>query len=121
MTTITPTTTLADYLAMWAETDADVRRAIIERVFTPDGRYCDPVADARGHAAINEMVSGVLAHYVGHRFEATTAIDAHHDQARVGWQLVAPDGTAVVTGIDIATFASDGQLVHMTGFFGPLE
>ena len=111
---------LATYLAMWNEDDATNREPLIERAFTPDGRYADPASDVTGYEAINAMVSGVRAVYVGHTFGATTGADVHHDQLRVAWQLVAPNGDVAVAGIDIGELAADGRLRRMIGFFGEL-
>ncbi len=112
---------LAAYLAMWNEDDAPTRPTFIEKAFTPDGRYADPASDVMGYAAINEMVSGVRAHYAGHTFVAASGIDVHHDQLRVAWQLVAPGGGVAVAGIDIGELAGDGRLRRMIGFFGELS
>jgi hypothetical protein len=60
----------------------------------------------------------VLAQVPGHRFRRVSGIDTHHDQIRFAWDLVAPDGTIVVAGIDIGEMAEDGRLRRITGFFG---
>ena len=65
--------------------------------------------EARGHAALGEMVAGVQAKFPGHRFRKRSGVDTHHDQLRFAWDLVTPDGAVVVT---------DGRLERITGFFG---
>jgi len=65
--------------------------------------------EARGHAALGEMVAGVQAKFPGHRFRRRSGVDTHHDQLRFAWDLVTPDGAVVVT---------DGRLERITGFFG---
>ena len=62
----------------------------------------------------------MLAHYPAHRFERTTAVDTHHGVARYGWQLVGPDGSIAVAGLDVAELAADVRLTRVFGFFGPL-
>lgn len=114
------TETVDTYLAMWNEEDAERRAALISAAWAPGGRYVDPLLEADGHAALREMVAGVHAHYPGHRFQRTTAIDTHHDEVRFGWQLVAPDGAVTVAGIDVGTLGADGKLTRITGFFGDL-
>ncbi|MEY2571027.1 MAG: hypothetical protein QOE63_1377, partial [Acidimicrobiaceae bacterium] len=104
--TTTDTAQLVDtYLAMWNEEDAATRAAHIERAWTADARYRDPLLEADGHAGLDEMVTTVHGHYPGHRFRRTSGIDVHHDVARFGWELFAPDGTVTVAGIDIAELA----------------
>ena len=115
------TTTLIDdgYLAMWNETDPDRRRTIIARTWADDGRYLDPLLEADGAAALDQMVAGVHEQFPGHRFRRTSGIDVHHDRLRFAWELVAPDGAVKVAGVDIGEM--DGErLKAITGFFGPL-
>ena len=112
-------TTIVDtYLAMWNETDAQRRARLIAQAWVGDGRYADPMLEARGHGGLGEMVAGVQAKFPGHRFRRLSGVDTHHDQVRFAWDLAAPDGTVVVTGIDVGTLAADGRLERITGFFG---
>ncbi|HEV8616974.1 MAG TPA: nuclear transport factor 2 family protein [Methylomirabilota bacterium] len=108
------------YLAMWNETDPEKRRQHIERAWARDGRYVDPLIEAEGHAALGEMVTGVQVKFPGHRFRRTSGIDTHHDHLRFGWELVAPDGSIVVAGLDVGTLTADGRLRGITGFFGEI-
>jgi hypothetical protein len=64
------------------------------------------------------MISGVQSQFPGHQIRRTSAIDAHHDEIRFGWELAGPDGTIAVAGIDVGTVATDGRLARITGFFG---
>jgi len=113
-------TTVDTYLAMWNEADPTRRAKHIERAWTDDARYVDPMLEAAGHAALSEMVTGVQARFPGHRFRRVSGIDIHHDQLRFAWELVAPDGAVVVAGIDVGVLAADGRLRRITGFFGAL-
>jgi hypothetical protein len=112
-------TTIVDtYLATWNETDPKRRAQLIERAWAGDGRYADPMLEARGHAALGEMVAGVQSKFPGHRFRRRSGVDTHHDQLRFALDLVAPDGAVVVAGIDIGILTADGRLERITGFFG---
>lgn len=120
METTTTTNHVVDaYLAAWNETDADRRAALVERAWTAEGRYRDPLLEADGREAIAAMAAGVQASYPGTAFRRTTEIDGHHDLLRFGWELAGPDGP-VVAGVDIAELAPDGRLRAVTGFFGDL-
>jgi hypothetical protein len=114
VTTVTDT-----YLRMWDETDSAARAALIEAAWAPAGRYADPLQEAEGHAALSEMAAGIQAHYPGHAFRRTSGVDAHHDAVRFEWELVGPDGTVVVAGVDVGTLDGDGRFAAITGFFGP--
>jgi hypothetical protein len=120
MTTQTSTLTeiVDTYIDMWNEEDAGRRAVLIRAAWTSDARYRDPLLEADGHEALSEMVATLQGHYPGHRFSRTSGVDTHHDVARFGWQLVAPDGAVFVAGVDVATVADDGRLRTVTGFFG---
>lgn len=118
--TTTTTTTVDTYLAMWNEEDPARRAELIAAAWSPEGRYVDPLLESAGHAGLGEMVDTVHGHYPGARFRRTSAVDAHHDEVRFGWELVAADGSTIVGGIDVGHLGDDGRLTSITGFFGEL-
>jgi len=105
---------------MWNETDLARRGDDIGRAWAGDGSYIDPQLEARGHAALSEMVGAVQARFPGYRFRRVSGIDAHHNVLRFAWELVAPDGLVASAGIDVGVLAPDGRLQSITGFFGEL-
>jgi hypothetical protein len=113
-------TTIDTYFVMLNETDPARRADLVKQAWTSDGRWIDPPLTAEGHAAINDMVGTAQAQFPGHRFRRVSGIDAHHDQVRFGWELVAPDGSVTVAGMDAGEVAEDGRLRRIAGFFGPL-
>lgn len=119
-TTTDLTATIDAHLAGYAEPDPEKRRALLGGAWLDDGVLLDPPLDAEGVDAIVELVDVVLAHYPGHTFRRTSAVDAHHDHARYAWDLVAPDGTIAVSGVDVVR-VQDGRLAQVVGFFGELE
>ena len=48
------------------------------------------------------------------RWTSTTAF-------RYAWELVGPDGTVALTGLDVGELAGDGRVRRISGFFGELE
>jgi hypothetical protein len=119
MTVQTDLTITVDlYLAAAFEPDAERRAELVRRAWAPDGRLIDPPLEAAGHDGINDMHATLQQQFGGHRFRRTSDIDSHHDQLRYAWELVAPDGTVVVAGIDVGEIAEDGRLRRITGFFG---
>ena len=114
------TQTVDTYLSMWNQEDASARAATIASAWAEDGRYVDPLQEARGYDALSQMVAGIHTQFPGHRFRRTSEVDAHHEQLRFGWELVAPDGSVTVAGVDVGTLANDGRLAVIAGFFGPL-
>ena len=122
--TNTDTTTITDsidqHLEAYAMADAVRRNALIANAWNAEGELFDPPLEGRGHAEIGALADVVLTHYAGHRFVRTTAVDSHHGFARYGWDLVGPDGTTAVSGIDVVQFDDSGKLLRVVGFFGPL-
>jgi SnoaL-like domain len=108
------------YVDTWNVADAELRLELCRRVWTDDGRYVDPIFDARGPAAIADSLGAFQAQFPGHRVTRTTAIDTHHDLARFAWAVTAPDGTEVFAGVDVVAVAENGRFRSMTGFLGDL-
>jgi hypothetical protein len=106
------------HLAAYAEPDAARRLALLKDSWSLEGRLIDPPFDATGHQGISNQAAMLLGQFPGHRFERTTAIDAHHEVLRYGWRLVNPAGTAVVEGIDVVDLDVDGRISRVVGFFG---
>jgi hypothetical protein len=114
------TKTVDTYLAMWNEPDTARRVKYIEQAWVSDCRYVDPQLEAEGPVALNDMVAAVHGRFPGHRFRRVSGVDNHHGELRFAWELVAPDGSIVVAGIDVGELAADGRLQRITGFFGEL-
>jgi hypothetical protein len=114
------TTTVDTHLAGYCDPDPARRLERLTRAWADDGVLVDPPMDGAGPAGIADLVEVVLGHYPGHRFERTTALDTHHEHARYGWALLAPNGDVAVTGVDVAEFDDDGKLRRIVGFFGDM-
>jgi hypothetical protein len=112
------TAVIDSHLEAYAMADADRRAAIVAAGWNADGELIDPPMTGRGRAEISALADVVVTHYPGHRFRRTTAVDAHHGFARYGWDLVAPDETVAVSGVDFAEFDGSGKLLRVVGFFG---
>jgi hypothetical protein len=110
--------TVDTYLAAYGEPDPARRAVLIAEAWAPDGRLIDPPLDGQGHGGIDAMFVAVQGMFAGHSFRRTTVVDAHHDRARYGWELVGPDGSVAVAGVDYAELDADGKLRTVTGFFG---
>jgi hypothetical protein len=114
-------TTIDQYVATWNEPDGAARAEQARAIWASDGRLVDPLLDAVGPDAIAAAIGGLRDQMPGHSLTMTTVLDAHHDQARFGWTVNAPDGTVAVAGIDVVTFAADGRMQSAIGFFGDVE
>ena len=122
MTTVltTPTAAVDRYLTALNEPDPAERRAQLAQAFAPDGGMTDPPLVGQGHEGLAALGDALHAHYPGHAFRRTSAVDAHHDRFRVAWALVGPDGAVATTGLDTGVLAPDGRVGQVVGFFGEL-
>jgi hypothetical protein len=120
MTTTTPdlATTVDTWLRAYTETDAELRTALVEQVWAPEGVLVDPPFTGNGTAEIAALAGAAQGQFPGHTFRRTSELDAHHDLVRYTWELVGPDGTVAVAGTDVALLGADGKLVYVAGFFG---
>lgn len=103
------------YLAIWNETDAAKRRALIEETFFPDATYRDPAMSSGGHQGIDDMIANAQSHFAGYRFDLVGVPDGHNDVVRFSWSAAAAGSTPVACGTDVATIA-DGRMRSVTGF-----
>lgn len=105
------------YLDTWNEDDADVRRVAIEAVWADDGRYVDPLSAVAGHREISALIGAIRRQMSGHVFRLLDGVDAHHNLARFGWELVPADGgEAIAEGFDVAIIGDDGRIENVLGF-----
>jgi hypothetical protein len=104
------------YIDTWNETDPSARRAAVDRLYTEDARYVDPLAAADGREAITSMIGAVQEQFPGFTFRLAGPVDGHHNQARFGWEL-GPDGSpAPIVGFDVAVSDDSGRIQTVLGF-----
>jgi hypothetical protein len=113
--------TIDTYLQAYGETDAERRAELIAQSWATDGHLIDPPLDGTGHDGLSEMFAAVQGQFAGHTFRRSTVVDEHHGIARYGWELVAPDGSVTLAGMDVAELNLDGKLAKVAGFFGELS
>ncbi|RBY93370.1 nuclear transport factor 2 family protein [Blastococcus sp. TF02-8] len=110
-------TTLAErYIGAWNETDPEARRRAVEELWTPDGRYVDPLADATGGEGIAATIAAVQAQFPGFVFRLNGPVDGHHDQLRFSWELGPEGDAAPIAGSDVAVTDGNGRLRTVLGF-----
>ncbi|RYD23127.1 MAG: nuclear transport factor 2 family protein [Verrucomicrobiaceae bacterium] len=95
----------ANLVRVFGEQDPDKRLAAIRDLYAEDAVLNEPHASAKGHAAINDAVSSLLAGLPpAFVFRPIGAAMGHHQIGRLKWSLGPPGGPADVTGMDIACF-----------------
>ncbi len=109
-----------DYIAAWNATDPGVRRMLVDRVWSVDGTYTDPLCDAAGRDAVDTAIAAMQdrlrAQLPGHRFVLLEGPDAHHHQLRFRWGFRAGTAEPVIVGSGVAMRDVDGKLTTVLGF-----
>lgn len=109
--------TLVDrYIAVWNETDAETRRALIAQTFTESAHFIDPLQQADGQSGIDTLVQGVQQKFPAYRFRRAGGADGFGTHVRFRWQLVPEGSEPLVEGTDFGEIV-EGRLHRVTGFF----
>ena len=103
------------YMAAWNEVDSDRRKDLIDRTWTEDSTYLDPIVQGSGRSGIEAMIEGVQKQFPGWKFRLAGGVDAHHDRLRFAWELGPDGGPAVAGGVDFGEIRG-GLLRKITGF-----
>lgn len=101
----------ANLARVFGEHDPGRRIDVIAQLYAADAGLYEPHAVARGHAAINDAVTALLAslppEFV---FTAQGPAVGHHGLARLRWNAGPAGGPAAVTGTDVAQV--EGGRIH---------
>jgi hypothetical protein len=95
----------ANLMRVFNERDAGRRIVAIRELYADDAVLYEPEASAKGHAAISDAVTALLAHLPPNFvFSAAGPAIGHHNIGRLKWRSGPPDGPAAVNGMDVAHF-----------------
>ena len=110
-----PQTLVTQYLEAFNETDADRRRELVEKLYTPECTYTDPHVDLQGAEQIDGFIEQTQGRFPGVTFTLGGPIDAHHNQARFQWHAGPADAPDVYVGFDVIV-TEDGRIRNVYGF-----
>lgn len=105
----------AAYIAAWNETDPARRRALIEKTFTGDVSYVDPVMAGDGHDGVDGLIAGVHQRFPGFRFTLLDGANGYGDHLRFSWELGPEGADAPIQGSDVMIM-ENGRIVKVIGF-----
>jgi len=105
--------TIERYVRFWnpGADDAFTAETLVE-----DVEYCAPVGVLTGSAALVDFRRQFTDHMGSYEFRRRTALDLHHDRARLSWELVTATGDSFAEGTDVLTVADDGRVRAVTVF-----
>ncbi len=103
------------YIALWNETDAERRNALLQDGWMDGATYIDPMAAVQGHEQIGALIGAVHQRFPGFRFALDGRVDGYGDQLRFSWTLGPQHEADMIKGTDFAV-VENGQLKSVTGF-----
>jgi hypothetical protein len=112
----TPHAVAERYLATWNEADDTRREALVAALWSPQGRYADPLMSGQGHDGIARMIAAARTQFPGLVFTARGQADGHGPFARFSWSLGPAGGAPVAGGTDVARLDDAGRVVEVIGF-----
>lgn len=90
---------------VFGERNASRRIAAIGQLYVADAELHEPQRSARGHIAISQAVTDLLAHLPSDfTFTAIRPALGHNGIGRLQWRAGPPEGPVAVTGTDVAHF-----------------
>ena len=111
----------ANLARVFGERDAAKRAKAIRELYAEDAVLNEPQASAKGHAAISEAVTELLASLPPNfGFTAMGPAIGHHGIGRLRWRSGPPGGPVAVTGMDIARFEG-GRIQSLFVFIEPAD
>lgn len=103
------------YIALWNETDKEIRIGLLEKYWSKDATYVDPIMSGAGHAQVDELIGGVQQRFPDFRFALIGEPDGYDGHVRFSWGLGPAGADAPIKGSDVVT-VDGGRLTSVIGF-----
>jgi hypothetical protein len=100
------------YVATWNESDADIRRAHIEGLWSEQASLFNRVSEYHGPAGIDEAVKRSYDLFVarGFRFRPRGDPASHHNAVRFSWEMVTADDEIDSVGTQFLILDDNGRI-----------
>ncbi|MNG78226.1 SnoaL-like domain protein [compost metagenome] len=105
---------------VFAEQDAEKRRAAIRDIYTENVRVYEPDVEASGYEGIEQVVDAVLSKAPpGFVFGTFGPAVGHHGVGRMRWHFGPQEGPPAVTGVDVVEIVG-GKIARLYVFLDPV-
>ena len=92
---------------VFAERDADRRRAAIAELFAPDCVFSSPHGRHVGPDALDRAIAELQARLPDHVFSELGAVQTLQDAGRLAWAFGPPADPSRITGLDLIVLRDD--------------
>ena len=103
------------YVEFWNAATADEQRRLSAETFAAGVSYHAPLGLMRGAEEMVGFRNQFAQHVPGYRFQPRSKPDAHHDRARLQWELVV-GGDSFAAGTDVLELDDEGRIVSVASF-----
>lgn len=111
-----PPAIIRNLLEVFNEQNEAKRLQVLQELYVPEATFYESEASFTGYEAINRRVTEVLQTLPPNAlFRTAGAMTQNHNLARLRWTLALPDGTVVVSGMDIVTL--ENERIHALYIF----
>ncbi|MEZ5729234.1 MAG: nuclear transport factor 2 family protein [Burkholderiaceae bacterium] len=103
------------YIDTWNCPETAGLDSLLERHWTPDASYVDPLMRANGYPEIGRLVAAVHQRFPGFSFKLLGLPNGFGEFVRLSWTLGPEGGQAPIEGSDIVE-VQDGRIRRVVGF-----
>jgi SnoaL-like domain len=110
------------YVAVWNESDTQLRKQRISALWTEDGAHYSPTLEAHGHDGLELRITSSWDKWVNaaqHSFRACADADGHHGSVKFHWEMITPTGEVSTLGFEFLRLAPDGRIEAAYMFVEP--
>lgn len=112
---MTPRLIADAYIETWNAANADQRRSLLSRHWSPQASYVDPLMQGAGPEQIAGLIEAVKTRFPGFRFQLQGTPNGYGAYIRLAWTLGAPGHEAPIEGSDVLEL-QDGRIARVIGF-----
>jgi uncharacterized protein YndB with AHSA1/START domain len=105
------------WFAAWAETDAGKRRELLEACAVPEITFHDPFSALSGYEDLESHIAAAQRFMAGSSVSRAGEPVVSHADALVRWEMRTAGGQIGGRGSNAVTFAPDGRLRRVVGFW----
>lgn len=105
------------YIQAWNEADVEVRSALLDACWEPDGVFRDSMGSADGRAHLLQYIGGAQQFVPAFQLELAGVPEQCHGYYRYPWLIRMPDGAVMGRGTNFGQISVTGRFTSAIGFW----